>query len=151
MLAFKVSAITQAKPAVVWNRFIDLSTWPEWSASIVSITLNGTFRPTTTGTIVLHDGATYPIVITQVAPDQYFEIEARSMGSVVHLKYSIDIHKGVCSISCQVNTSGSTAWIVGLWNRIMFAPILQQSIDELAHVADQDQFKVEQEIVPRTR
>jgi len=61
--AFESTAVTVTGPAAVWDRYVDVATWPSWNAAVELVQLDGPFAAGTVGTLTPPGGAPLPFRI----------------------------------------------------------------------------------------
>lgn len=147
MIVIESSVATTAKPATIWNRWIDIATWREWNPAIVSIALRGGFNVGTRGTLKMTVGQPAEFEITYVEADKGFDMTAPIWSGSMTFKHRIESFAGVQRMVVTVETNGWASWIYGYSMRYLLKRELPACLTQLALLVEADQKNAEQDLL----
>lgn len=146
MIVITSAVATKAKPAVIWNRWIDIASWREWNPSLVSVVMKGGFRIGTRGTLVMTAGNAVEFEVTHVVPDVGFDIMSQLFGCTLTFQHRIDVVGGMHRMIITVVTEGLTSWFFGMWMRFLLKKELPTCLTALAELVEADQVRAEKDL-----
>jgi len=146
MIVIESSIATKAKPAIIWNRWIDVSSWKEWNIDLDYAKLTNGFRVGSHGELSMNHGRIAPFVITRIQPDKGFELTSHAWGNTVIFKHVISLVGGMQRMTMSVEVEGWTSWIFGFWFRLALTKKLPASLTRLAFLVEEDQARAERDL-----
>lgn len=85
------SVDTAASPAEVWQRYVDVGTWPEWKFGVDSVRLDGPFAAGTTGELTPAGRPAMPFRLTKVEPERGYTSETEVVpGGVLRMEHALE-------------------------------------------------------------
>lgn len=115
-----VSAQAQstALPAAFYARWIDHSTWSQWSPDTEWVRLDGPAAQGTTGTLKPTGGPQVRFTISTLIPYQEYTDTSRLIGGSLVFQHTATRDGDITHLTARVSIHGPLAW---LWARIMGA------------------------------
>jgi len=140
MWAVEHSEDTPAAPDVVWRRYADVETWPEWNAAVGQMHLTGPFATGTTGTLTPPGQGPLPFRVVEATLDQGYTSET-DIAETVTLRTTCrlsPLNGGGTRITHRVELVGPAAEYFAR----SFGPVLSagvpKTVEALAHTAARD-------------
>ena len=146
MIVIETSVSTKAKPATIWNRWIDLASWTEWNPTLISATLRGGLRVGSHGTLKMTVGQEAVFEVTRVEADKLFDLTSEVWGGTLTFSQRIDVVGGVQRMTVKVTTDGWASWIYGYSMRYLLKRELPACLTQLALLVEKDQVRAEQDL-----
>lgn len=146
MIVIESSVATKAKPATIWNRWIDLESWDLWNPELVSISLKGGFVVGARGAIRMQHGQQAEFEITRVVADKLFEMTSHVWAGSLIFRFRIESVAGVQRMIVTVLTEGWMSWVYGGLMWYALRKELPSSLTKLAFIVEADQREAEREL-----
>jgi hypothetical protein len=130
--------VTSTAPAqAFFDRWADMSTWPEWNTDTEWVRLDGVFAEGATGVLKPKGGPKVRFVVEKLVPEQEFDDVSRLLGARLAFRHSVTpTAGGGCSVTVTVSMSGPLALI---WKAILgkgLVASVQPDLDGLARAAE---------------
>jgi hypothetical protein len=126
-----------APPAAFFDRWADMTTWPEWNLDTAWVKLDGPFTQGSTGTLKPKGGPVVSFVIERLSPNTDFVDVSRLYGA--RLKFAHLVNERPDGGSDVTVTVSMTGPLSRLWRVILgrgLAASAQPDLDRLAAVAE---------------
>lgn len=146
MIVIKASVATKAKPATIWNRWIDFASWTEWNPSLVSAKLTGGLRVGARGELCMKKSQTAEFEVVRVEHDKVFDLVSQVWGGTLTFSQQIEVVGGMQRMTIVVTTEGWASWIYGFSMRYLLRKELPACLTKLALLVEADQVRVEQDL-----
>ena len=125
------SATSTASPAAYFERWIDHSTWGQWSPDTEWVRLDGPVARGTTGALKPTGGPKTRFTISAFEPDREYTDTSYLPGARIIFQHLVAAESGLTKLDIAVSISGPLAW---LWARVMgtgFRESTQADLDRL--------------------
>lgn len=131
-------ADSSAPPAAFFDRWADVTTWPEWSHDTEWVRLDGPFAEGGTGTLKPKGGPAVRFRISRLVPGQEFTDVSTLLGARLTFAHVVrERHGGGgCDVDVTVSMSGPLRL---LWTAILGTGVrssVQPDLDRLVAVAE---------------
>lgn len=131
----RVSSV--AAPAAFFDRWADMSTWPEWNLDTEWVQLDGPFATGSTGTLKPKGGPKVPFVIERLVDGREFVDVSKLFGARLTFAHLVTPRAdGGCDVDVSVSMTGPLRW---LWKGILGKGLisgLQPDLERLVAVAE---------------
>jgi hypothetical protein len=124
-----------ASPSAVFDRWVDVATWPQWNADTEWVRLDAAFTQGGTGVLKPKGGPKVKFVIEKLTETEFVDV-SRLVGARLTFNHRVTPTVGGCVVDVAITMSGPLAW---LWNRILgkgLAASVQPDLEALANVAE---------------
>jgi hypothetical protein len=126
-----------APPAAFFERWADMTTWPEWNLDVEWVRLDGSFAQGVTGTLKPKGGPKVPFVVESLIQDKEFVDVSRLPGARLTFAHHVtETAGGGCAVHVRISMSGPLSW---LWSRILgngLRSSVQPDLERLARLAE---------------
>jgi hypothetical protein len=130
------SADSSASPAAVWDRYVDVENWSEWSKKGVErSSLDGRFEVGSKGTSKAPHLPKGSFELIVVEPEQRFISKATFPGGTMHFEHILDATDGGTRITHKASLDGP---LVFLWSPVIGRIVergLPSGVERLAELA----------------
>ncbi|HEX6077278.1 MAG TPA: DJ-1/PfpI family protein [Micromonosporaceae bacterium] len=140
MWAVEHSEDTPATPEVVWHRYADIASWPEWNAAVGKVELSGPFATGSSGTLAPPGQGPLPFRVVEATVNQGYTSET-DIAETVTLRSTNRLSPlpgGGTRITHRVELVGPAAEFFAR----SFGPVLSagvpKTVEALAHIAAKD-------------
>ena len=118
MTVLATARITSTAPAsAFFQRWADMSTWPEWNLDSEWVRLEGPFATGSTGVLKPKGGPRVRFVIQRLVPDREFVDVSKLLGARLTFDHQVREQPGAgCLVEVTVSMSGPLA---RLWTAIL--------------------------------
>ena len=111
MILARHSLETDSPQGSVWQRWVDVGTWPEWDRSLESSSLEGPFQAGTRGRLLLQNSRRLAFTIASVDPGQGFLLETTFPGTRLHMDHRLEASPRGTRIILEIRMEGWLAWL----------------------------------------
>jgi len=126
---------SDAPAAAFFDRWADMSTWPEWNTDTAWVRLDGPFRPGATGVLKPKGGPEVKFVVATLEPGREFTDVSLLAGAKLTFRHLVGRDAaGRTTVDVDVTLGGPLAF---LWSLILAKGIrdsLQTDLDRLNEV-----------------
>jgi uncharacterized protein YndB with AHSA1/START domain len=136
---FEHSAESEAPPAAVWRRYVDVEHWSEWSRHGVEwSSIEGPFEVGTTGKSKPPGSRPLKFELVDIKPDRLFVSEARLPGAHLCFEHVIEPRETGSRITHRVSLEGPLAFLYTRPVRKGIEQGLPDGVERLAGLAASD-------------
>jgi hypothetical protein len=129
-------ASSTAKPAVFFDRWKDMDSWPQWSTDTKWVKLNGPFEPGTYGVMQPTGGPKVKFVIAAVKPNREYTDVSLLPGASLRFEHLVEPTPTGSALEVTVTVTGPLALV---WRIILgskFRTAAQSDLDRLVRIAE---------------
>jgi hypothetical protein len=134
------SAESKASPEAVWNRYVDVENWSEWSQKgVEESSIDGDFEVGTTGTSKAPHLPKGKFELVEVEPEKRFVSKAGLPGATLHFEHMLEPADGGTRITHRATLDGPLAMV---WTPIVSRITqrgLPDGVERLAELAVEKQ------------
>lgn len=132
----EVTTVIPAPPEVVWAVLSDVARWPEWTASMTSVDIDGPLAPGATVNIRQPKLPATTWTVTDVVDGKSFSWRAIAPGSTAVGEHDvISRGDGTCQVRLALDQTGPLGSLFGLLYRRLTRRYVQMEADGLARRA----------------
>jgi hypothetical protein len=136
---FEHSAESSAAPQAVWQRYVDVEHWCDWSRHGVEWSrIDGPFEPGTKGKSKPPGSPALRFRLVAVVPDEMFASEVRLPGGRLRFEHVIEPRESGSRITHRVDLDGPLAFFYARMVRKGTEQGLPDGVDRLAAMAAAD-------------
>ncbi|KAA0024044.1 hypothetical protein [Antrihabitans cavernicola] len=130
-------ATSTAAPAAFFDRWADMSTWPEWNTDTEWVRLDGPFQQGATGKLKPKGGPAVRFVVERLVPEREFVDVSSLIGAKLTFSHHVtQPSSDQTAIDVEVTITGPLRWA---WTKVMGADLaksVQPDLDALVVAAE---------------
>jgi hypothetical protein len=124
---------SSARPHAFYSRWIDHSTWQQWSPDAEWVRLDGPVAGGTTGTLKPTGGPQVRFTITTLTPDQEYTDTSTLLGARLVFQHLAHVDDDRTVLAVRVTVDGPLSW---LWARILGQSFAASAPTDLARLVE---------------
>lgn len=105
------SILIAASPQTVFDRYREVSRWPEWDPELIEIDVPDGLQPGASGWLKPKGGPRSTIAITAVDPDRSFSVECRLPLCRMRFDHRLEASAGGTLVTHGVTFDGPLSWL----------------------------------------
>ena len=119
-------------PQAFFDRWADMTTWPQWNTDTEWVRLDGPFRTGATGKLKPKGGPVTRFIVTSLVPGREFTDVSLLLGARLTFQHLVAVDAGgLTTVTVRVTLAGPLAFF---WNAVLGKDIATGLSDDLARL-----------------